>query len=119
MYFFQIWQFIAHATEPVAGSILGLLTATILKFATYGFIRVVLSLFPYYTTKIVYKNPIISYYNFNLFFFRNYKTSWYKITVAYSLLRPSSFRIRSFSNTIQGIEVAILLSLAHIILYLI
>ena len=48
------WLFRAHADSPLAGSII--LAATILKLATYGYLRVLINLFPDATH---YYNPLV------------------------------------------------------------
>lgn len=112
VYPFHLWLFRAHAEAPVAGSIL--LAATILKFATYGFIRVVLGLFPHYTANNVYiiqSIAIITLIYSSLVTIRQIDT---KSLVAYSSIAHVAVMVLGiFSNTIQGIEGAILLSLAH------
>jgi NADH-ubiquinone oxidoreductase chain 4 len=85
-----------------------------LKFATYGFIRVVLGLFPYYTANNVYiiqSLAIITLIYSSLVTIRQVDT---KSLVAYSSIAHVAVMVLGlFSNTIQGIEGAILLSLAH------
>src|SRR5882757_8040663 len=109
---FTGWLYRAHADSPLAGSIL--LAGTILKFATYGFIRVVLGFFPDYTANNVYiiqSLAIITLIYSSLVTIRQVDT---KALVAYSSIAHVAVMILGlFSNTVQGIEGAILLSLAH------
>jgi len=90
------------------------LAGTILKFATYGFIRVVLGFFPDYTANNVYiiqSLAIITLIYSSLVTIRQVDT---KALVAYSSVAHVAVMILGlFSNTVQGIEGAILLSLAH------
>jgi NADH-ubiquinone oxidoreductase chain 4 len=51
---FHIWLGEAHSTAPLAGSIL--LAAVILKLATYGYLRVLLPMFPDATN---YFSPLV------------------------------------------------------------
>ena len=112
IYPFHLWLFRAHAESPLGGSIL--LAGTILKFATYGFIRVVLGFFPDYTANNVYiiqSLAIITLIYSSLVTIRQVDT---KALVAYSSVAHVAVMILGlFSNTVQGIEGAILLSLAH------
>lgn len=111
-YPFHLWLFRAHAEAPLAGSIL--LAATILKFATYGFLRVILTLFPDYTANNIYiiqSLAIITLIYSSLVTIRQIDT---KSLVAYSSIAHVAVMILGlFSNSLQGIEGGILLSLAH------
>jgi len=109
---FYIWLFRAHAESPLAGSIL--LAAVILKLATYGYLRVLIDLLPdatQYFSPLVQTVAIITLVYSSLATMRQIDTKGY---VAYSSIGHMSVVILGlFSNNIQGIEGAILLSVAH------
>lgn len=111
-YPFHLWLFRAHAESPLAGSVL--LAAIILKFATFGFLKVVLPIFPDFTANNVYivqSVAIITLIYSSLVTIRQVDT---KALVAYSSIAHMAVCILGiFSNTQMGIEGAILLSLAH------
>jgi NADH-ubiquinone oxidoreductase chain 4 len=102
----------AHADSPLAGSIL--LAATILKFATYGYLRVLINFLPdatSYFSPLIQTVAIISLIYTSLATMTQQDT---KTLIAYSSVAHMSVVILGlFSNTIQGIDGAILLALAH------
>ena len=106
------WLYRAHADSPLAGSIL--LAGTILKFATYGYIRVLINLLPdasHYFSPLIQTIAIVTLIYSSLATIIQQDT---KSLIAYSSIAHMSVVILGlFSNTIQGIEGAILLSLAH------
>ena len=106
------WLYRAHADSPLAGSIL--LAGTILKFATYGYIRVLINLLPdasHYFGPLVQTIAIVTLIYSSLATIIQQDT---KSLIAYSSIAHMSVIILGlFSNSIQGIEGAILLSLAH------
>lgn len=106
------WLYRAHADSPLAGSIL--LAATILKFATYGYLRVLINFFPDATN---YFSPLVQTIAIITLIFASLATIIQQDTkalIAYSSIAHMSIVILGlFSNTIQGIEGAILLALAH------
>ena len=106
------WLYRAHADSPLAGSIL--LAATILKFATYGYLRVLINFLPdatNYFSPLVQTIAIITLVYASLATIIQQDT---KALIAYSSIAHMSIVILGlFSNTIQGIEGAILLALAH------
>nr|WVH38084.1 NADH dehydrogenase subunit 4 [Cubamyces lactineus] len=106
------WLYRAHADSPLAGSIL--LAGTILKFATYGYIRVLINLLPdasHYFGPLVQTIAIVTLIYSSLATIIQQDT---KSLIAYSSIAHMSVVILGlFSNSIQGIEGAILLSLAH------
>jgi NADH-ubiquinone oxidoreductase chain 4 len=109
---FHIWLGEAHSTAPLAGSIL--LAAVILKLATYGYLRVLLPMFPdatNYFSPLVQSIAVITLVYASLATIRQVDT---KKIVAYSSIGHQACVVLGlFSNTIQGIEGAILLSIAH------
>ena len=106
------WLYRAHADSPLAGSIL--LAGTILKFATYGYIRVLINLLPDASN---YFGPLVQTIAIVTLIYSSLATIIQQDTkslIAYSSIAHMSVVILGlFSNTIQGIEGAILLSLAH------
>ena len=106
------WLYRAHTDSPLAGSIL--LAGTILKFATYGYIRVLINFLPDATN---YFGPLVQTIAIVTLIYSSFTTIIQQDTkslIAYSSIAHMSVVILGlFSNTIQGIEGAILLSLAH------
>jgi len=96
----------------LAGSVI--LAAIILKLATYGYIRISLNLLPEFSMSnqyIIQSLALITLVYSSLVVLRQVDT---KAIVAYSSVSHVSVIILGlFSNTLQGIEGAILLSLAH------
>lgn len=109
---FTGWLYRAHADSPLAGSIL--LAATILKFATYGYIRVLINFLPDATN---YFGPLVQTIAIITLIYASLTTIIQQDTktlIAYSSIAHMSVVILGlFSNNIQGIEGAILLALAH------
>src|SRR5690606_6115162 len=112
LYPFIIWLPKAHSDSPLAGSIL--LAATILKLATYGYLRVLIQILPdatHYFSPLVQSIAIISliYASFSTIIQQDTKR-----LIAYSSVAHMAVVVLGlFSNTIQGIEGAILLGIAH------
>ena len=106
------WLYRAHADSPLAGSIL--LAGTILKFASYGYIRVLINFLPdasNYFSPLIQTIAIITLIYASLVTVVREDT---KELIAYSSICHMSVLVLGlFSNTIQGIEGAILLSLGH------
>nr|YP_010879590.1 NADH dehydrogenase subunit 4 [Heterobasidion annosum]WHL55360.1 NADH dehydrogenase subunit 4 [Heterobasidion annosum] len=109
---FTGWLYRAHADSPLAGSIL--LAATILKFATYGYLRVLINFLPDATN---YFSPLIQTIAIITLIYASLATIIQQDTkalIAYSsICHMAVVLLGLFSNNIQGIEGAILLSLAH------
>ena len=109
---FIIWLPKAHSDSPLAGSII--LAATILKLATYGYIRVLIQILPDATN---YFNPLIQTIGVITIIYASLSTIIQQDTkslIAYSSVAHMGVVVLGlFSNTIQGIEGAILLALAH------
>nr|YP_009504978.1 NADH dehydrogenase subunit 4 [Lyophyllum decastes]AWW14097.1 NADH dehydrogenase subunit 4 [Lyophyllum decastes] len=112
LYPFIIWLPKAHSDSPLAGSII--LAATILKLATYGYIRVLLNFFPDATN---YFSPLIQTIATITIIYASLSTIIQQDTkrlIAYSSVAHMGVLVLGlFSNTIQGIEGAILLAIAH------
>lgn len=109
---FHLWLSEAHTEAPIGGSII--LAGVLLKLATYGFLRVCLGFLPdtsLYFTPFIYTLATISiiYSSFTIL-----RSIDLKRIIAYSSIGHMGIIILGiFSNTIQGIEGAILLSLTH------
>ena len=106
------WLFRAHSDAPLAASIL--LAGTILKFATYGMLRVLINFLPDATN---YFSPLVQTIAIITLIYASLATIIQQDTkslIAYSSIAHMAVVVLGlFSNTIQGIEGAILLSLAH------
>ena len=106
------WLYRAHADSPLAGSII--LAATILKLATYGYLRVLINFLPdatHYFSPLVQTIAVITIIYASLATIVQQDT---KALIAYSSIGHMGVVLLGlFSNTIQGIEGAILLALAH------
>lgn len=109
---FHIWLSRAHVEANVAGSMI--LAGLILKLATYGYIRVLIPFLPEatsYFSPLVQTIAIITLVYSSLTTLRQVD---FKVMIAYSsVAHMSVVVIGLFSNTLQGIEGAILLSIAH------
>lgn len=109
---FHLWLSEAHTEAPIGGSII--LAGILLKLATYGFLRVCLGFLPdasLYFTPFIYTLAAVSviYSSFTIL-----RSIDLKRIIAYSSIGHMGIIILGiFSNTIQGIEGAILLSLTH------
>jgi NADH-ubiquinone oxidoreductase chain 4 len=112
LYPFHIWLPRAHSEAPLAASIL--LAAIILKFPVYGIMRILLPFLPdasNYFGPLVQTIAIITLVYASLATIIQHDT---KVLVAYSSVAHMAVIILGlFSNTIIGIEGAIVLSLAH------
>lgn len=109
---FHIWLNFAHTSAPLGGSII--LAGVILKLATYGYLRILISILPdatNYFSPLVQTIAIISLIYASLATIRQTDI---KGVVAYSSVAHMAVVVLGlFSNNIQGIQGAILLSLAH------
>jgi NADH-ubiquinone oxidoreductase chain 4 len=107
-----MWLPRAHADSPLAGSVL--LAGTILKLATYGMLRILLTFLPdasNYFSPMVQTIAVISIIYASLATIVQQDT---KTLIAYSSICHMGVVVLGiFSNTIQGIEGAILLGIAH------
>nr|YP_010846131.1 NADH dehydrogenase subunit 4 [Cyathus pallidus]WEV87318.1 NADH dehydrogenase subunit 4 [Cyathus pallidus] len=112
LYPFMIWLPKAHGDSPLAGSII--LAATVLKLATYGYIRVLLGMLPEATQ---YFSPLIQTIAIVTLIYASFSTIVQQDTkrlIAYSSVAHMAVVVLGlFSNTIIGYEGALLLALAH------
>jgi NADH-ubiquinone oxidoreductase chain 4 len=112
LYPFTIWLPKAHADSPLAGSIL--LAGTILKLATYGYLRVLINILPDASN---YFAPLVQTIAIIAIIYASFSTIIQQDTkrlIAYSSIAHMGVVVLGlFSNTIQGIEGGILLALAH------
>ena len=106
------WLYRAHADSPLAGSII--LAGTILKLATYGYLRVLITLLPDATN---YFNPMVQTIAIITIIYASLATIVQQDTkalIAYSSIAHMGVVVLGlFSNNIIGIEGALLLSIAH------
>jgi NADH-ubiquinone oxidoreductase chain 4 len=112
LYPFIIWLPKAHSDSPLAGSIL--LAATILKLATYGYLRVLINFLPDATN---FFSPLIQTVAIISLIYASFSTIIQQDTkrlIAYSSVAHMAVVVLGlFSNNIQGIEGAILLAIGH------
>jgi|ERR1700722_255810 len=112
LYPFTIWLPKAHADSPLAGSII--LAATILKLATYGYLRVLINFLPDASN---YFSPLVQTIAVIAIIYASFSTIIQQDTkrlIAYSSISHMGVVVLGlFSNTIIGIEGGILLALAH------
>lgn len=108
----HIWLPRAHSQAPLAGSIL--LARLFLKLATYGFLRILITMLPaatHFFSPTVQAIAIISLIYSS---FATVNQHDMKRLVAYSSIAHMSIVVLGlFSNNIFGIEGALLLSIAH------
>lgn len=109
---FHVWLPRAHVEAPLAGSIV--LAGLILKLAVYGFLRILIPLLPEATS---YYSPLVQTIAVITLVYSSLTTlrqTDFKCLVAYSSIAHMSVVVAGvFSNTIQGIEGGIMLSIAH------
>lgn len=102
----------AHVEAPLAGSIV--LAGLILKLAVYGFLRILIPLLPEATS---YFSPLVQTIAVITLVYSSLTTlrqTDFKCLVAYSSIAHMSVVVAGiFSNTVQGIEGGIMLSIAH------
>jgi len=110
--FLNTWLLKAHVESPLSGSII--LAAIVLKLSLYGIFRLILNLLPeayISNTNIIFVIGVITIVYAS---FSTIRTIDIKELIAYSSVSHAAvYLIAAFSNTIQGIEGSIILSLAH------
>jgi NADH-ubiquinone oxidoreductase chain 4 len=112
VYGLNTWLLKAHVESPLSGSII--LAAIILKLSLYGVMRLMLPILPLASNDLTYIVYIIGVITVIYASFSTLRTTDVKELIAYSSVGHASIYLMSvFSNSIQGIEGAILLGLAH------
>ena len=110
--FLNTWLLKAHVESPLSGSII--LAGIVLKLSLYGIFRLILPLLPKASlnyTYIIYLIGVITIIYASL---STLRTLDIKELIAYSSVSHAAvYLLGAFSNTLQGIEGAIVLGLAH------
>lgn len=110
--FLNGWLLKAHVESPLGGSIV--LAAIVLKLSLYGIFRLMLPMLPKACldyTFVIYTIAVITIIYAS---FSTIRTTDVKELIAYSsVCHAAVYLIGIFSNTIQGLEGAIVLGLAH------
>lgn len=110
--FLNNWLLKAHVESPISGSII--LAAIVLKLSLYGFFRLVLPILPLGTIILTALVFMICVITIGFASVSNLRTIDVKEIIAYSSVAHAVVYVLGvFSNTIQGIEGAIILGLAH------
>lgn len=106
------WLTYAHSEAPVGGSII--LAGVILKLALYGYLRIMLGILPdasHYYGPLAQTLAVISIIYASLVTLR--QTDFKKLVAYSSVAHAGTMVLGVFSNTVQGIEGAITLGIAH------
>ena len=110
--FLNTWLLKAHVESPLGGSII--LAGIVLKLSLYGVFRLILPLLPKASLDYTYIVYLIGVITIIYASFSTLRTIDIKELIAYSSVSHAAvYLIGAFSNTIQGIEGAITLGLAH------
>ena len=110
--FLNTWLLKAHVESPLSGSII--LASIVLKLTLYGIFRLILPLLPKASLNYTYIIYVIGIITIIYASFSTLRTIDVKELIAYSSVSHAAvYLIGAFSNTIQGIEGAIALGLAH------
>nr|YP_010951091.1 NADH dehydrogenase subunit 4 [Ophidiomyces ophidiicola]WML69487.1 NADH dehydrogenase subunit 4 [Ophidiomyces ophidiicola] len=110
--FLNSWLLKAHVESPLAGSII--LASIVLKLSLYGIFRLILPLLPNATIDFTYIVYLIGVITILYASFSTLRTIDIKELIAYSSVSHAAvYLLGAFSNTLQGIEGAISLGLAH------
>ena len=110
--FLNTWLLKAHVESPLGGSII--LAGIVLKLSLYGIFRLMLPLLPKASLDYTYIIYVIGVITIIYASFSTLRTIDVKELIAYSSVSHAAvYLIGAFSNTIQGIEGAIVLGLAH------
>lgn len=109
---FHLWLKTAHAEANTATSII--LAGLVLKIASYGFLKIILKIIPalslYYSSFVI----VLALLSIVYTSFTSIRQTDFKQLIAYTSVAHMGLTILGlFSNTVIGIEGAILLSLAH------
>jgi NADH-ubiquinone oxidoreductase chain 4 len=110
--FLNTWLLKAHVESPLSGSII--LAGIVLKLSLYGIFRLILPLLPKASLNYTYLVYVIGVITIIYASFSTLRTIDVKELIAYSSVSHAAvYLLGAFSNTIQGIEGAIVLGLAH------
>jgi NADH-ubiquinone oxidoreductase chain 4 len=110
--FLNTWLLKAHVESPLGGSII--LAGIVLKLSLYGIFRLILPLLPKASLDYTYIVYLIGIITIIYASFSTLRTIDIKELIAYSSVSHAAvYLIGAFSNTMQGIEGAITLGLAH------
>jgi NADH-ubiquinone oxidoreductase chain 4 len=110
--FLNTWLLKAHVESPLSGSII--LAGIVLKLSLYGIFRLILPLLPKAYINYTYIIYMIGIITIIYASFSTLRTIDIKELIAYSSVSHAAvYLLGAFSNTIQGIEGAIALGLAH------
>lgn len=110
--FLNTWLLKAHVESPLAGSII--LAGIVLKLSLYGIFRLILPLLPKASIDYTFIVYVIGVITILYASFSTLRTIDIKELIAYSSVSHAAvYLLGAFSNTIQGIEGAITLGLAH------
>lgn len=110
--FLNTWLLKAHVESPLSGSII--LAGVVLKLSLYGIFRLILPLLPKASINYTYIIYVIGVITIIYASFSTLRTIDIKELIAYSSVSHAAvYLLGAFSNTIQGIEGAISLGLAH------
>ena len=108
----HIWLPRAHADAPLAGSML--LAGVVLKLATYGMVRVLLTMLPEASSEFAPLVQVLALISLLYASLATIRQVDMKALVAYSsIAHMAVVVIGLFSNTVLGITGALVLSLAH------
>jgi NADH-ubiquinone oxidoreductase chain 4 len=110
--FLNTWLLKAHVESPLSGSII--LAGIVLKLSLYGIFRLILPILPKASLNYTYIVYVIGVITIIYASFSTLRTIDIKELIAYSSVSHAAvYLLGAFSNTIQGIEGAITLGLAH------
>jgi NADH-ubiquinone oxidoreductase chain 4 len=110
--FLNTWLLKAHVESPLGGSII--LAAIVLKLSLYGILRLILPILPKAYMEYTYIIFLIGVITIIYASLSTLRTIDVKELIAYSSVSHAAvYLLAMFSNSIQGIEGAINLGLAH------
>ena len=112
VYGLNSWLLKAHTEAPLSGSII--LAAIVLKLGLYGIIRLILPIIPQASLNLTYIVYVIGVITVIYSSFSTLRTLDIKEMIAYSSVAHAAIYLMGvFSNTVAGVEGAIILGLAH------